>query len=217
MVQMEVGEMGERKRGRREREGERRKEGRKERGREAIIDSEIYMQASAIVKGEKKKSWVRGGGGGREGGAGEGRERGWGEGREIGREIGRGEGGEERGREEGGEGRREGGRREGRGGEREGGGRGGEERGRRREEGKYFQFYYNNHTHRLFTYIFISNKDSDPEKYALKLKLHNEGVNSCQYSEDGEKVLSCAGTEVKVCCLLDHYTWSKVPKCICFS
>ena len=145
---------------------------------------------------ERKRSRGLGEGeGGEREGQGEGRERGWGEGREIGREIGRGEGGE---------GRRE-------------GGRGGEERGRRREEGKYFQFYYNNHTHRLFTYIIISNKDSDPEKYALKLKLHNEGVNSCQYSEDGEKVLSCAGTEVKVCCLLDHYTWSKVPKCICFS
>ena len=44
-----------------------------------------------------------------------------------------------------------------------------------------------------------SNKESDPEKYALKLKLHNEGVTSCQFSEDGEMVLSCAGTEVKVC------------------
>ncbi len=46
---------------------------------------------------------------------------------------------------------------------------------------------------------FSSNKDSDPEKYALKLKVHNDGVSSCRFSGDGEKVLSCAGTEVKVC------------------
>ena len=43
-----------------------------------------------------------------------------------------------------------------------------------------------------------SNKESDPEKYALKLKLHDEGVNRCQYTEDGEKVISCSGMEVKV-------------------
>ena len=45
----------------------------------------------------------------------------------------------------------------------------------------------------------FSNKESDPEKYALKLKLHNEGVRRCQYSEDGTKVLSCAASETKVC------------------
>lgn len=42
------------------------------------------------------------------------------------------------------------------------------------------------------------NKESDPEKYALKLKVHQEGVRHCQYSADGTKVLSCASLEVKV-------------------
>ena len=42
------------------------------------------------------------------------------------------------------------------------------------------------------------NKESDPEKYALKLKVHQEGVRHCQYSTNGTKVLSCASLEVKV-------------------
>lgn len=37
-----------------------------------------------------------------------------------------------------------------------------------------------------------SNKESDPEKYALKLKLHQGGVRRCQYSGDGSKVVSCS-------------------------
>lgn len=43
-----------------------------------------------------------------------------------------------------------------------------------------------------------SNKESDPEKYVLKLRVHEEGISSCQFSKNGDKVLSCAGTEVKV-------------------
>lgn len=39
---------------------------------------------------------------------------------------------------------------------------------------------------------FHSNKESDPEKYALKLKLHQGGVRRCQYSGDGSKVVSCS-------------------------
>ena len=46
-----------------------------------------------------------------------------------------------------------------------------------------------------------SNKESDPEKYALKLKLHQGGVRRCQYSGDGSKVVSCSsGGDVKVRC-----------------
>ena len=37
-----------------------------------------------------------------------------------------------------------------------------------------------------------SNKDSDPEKYVLKLKVHRGGVKKCQYSKDGLKVISCS-------------------------
>lgn len=44
----------------------------------------------------------------------------------------------------------------------------------------------------------LRNKESDPEKYALKLRVHQEGVRHCQYSTDGTKVLSCASLEVKV-------------------
>ena len=50
-----------------------------------------------------------------------------------------------------------------------------------------------------------SNKESDPEKYALKLKLHRGGVRSCQYAQDGTSVISCSSEgEVKVhkLCLL---------------
>lgn len=44
-----------------------------------------------------------------------------------------------------------------------------------------------------------SNKESDPEKYVLKLKLHRGGVRHCQYSVDGSKVVSCSSEgEVKV-------------------
>lgn len=44
----------------------------------------------------------------------------------------------------------------------------------------------------------LSNKESDPEKYVLKLKVHEEGVTSCQFTKDGDRVLSSGGTEVKV-------------------
>ena len=37
-----------------------------------------------------------------------------------------------------------------------------------------------------------SNKESDPEKYVLKLRLHRAGVKKCQYSRDGSKVVSCS-------------------------
>jgi apoptotic protease-activating factor len=37
-----------------------------------------------------------------------------------------------------------------------------------------------------------SNKESDPEKYVLKLKMHRAGVKKCQYSRDGTKILSCS-------------------------
>ena len=37
-----------------------------------------------------------------------------------------------------------------------------------------------------------SNKESDPEKYVLKLKIHKAGVKRCQYSKDGRKVVSCS-------------------------
>ncbi len=52
----------------------------------------------------------------------------------------------------------------------------------------------------FFVYLYCphSNKQSDPEKYALKLKLHHHGVASCTFSSDESKVLSCAGNEVKV-------------------
>ena len=43
-----------------------------------------------------------------------------------------------------------------------------------------------------------SNKESDPEKYALTLKLHDCTVISCQYTEDEEKVISCSLMEMKV-------------------
>ena len=49
-------------------------------------------------------------------------------------------------------------------------------------------------------YMFTcSNKESDPEKYVLKLKLHRGGVKKCQYSRDGGKVVSCSNdSSVKV-------------------
>ena len=50
----------------------------------------------------------------------------------------------------------------------------------------------------MYHSVHFSNKDSDDEKYSLKLKVHTDGVSSCRFSGDGEKVLSGAGTEVKV-------------------
>ena len=47
----------------------------------------------------------------------------------------------------------------------------------------------------------VSNKESDPEKYVLKLKLHEEGISCCRFTKDGNNVLSCGGTEVKVQCV----------------
>ena len=45
-----------------------------------------------------------------------------------------------------------------------------------------------------------SNKESDPEKYVLKLKIHRAGVKKCQYSGDGNKVISCSNDSgLKVC------------------
>ena len=49
----------------------------------------------------------------------------------------------------------------------------------------------------VFVYIHVqlhvySNKESDPEKYVLKLKVHRAGVKRCQYSRDGTKVISCS-------------------------
>ncbi len=49
-----------------------------------------------------------------------------------------------------------------------------------------------------------SNKDSDPEKYALKLRLHEEGVSHCEFTDDEDKVISSAGMEVKVCLYFVH-------------
>ncbi len=45
-----------------------------------------------------------------------------------------------------------------------------------------------------------SNKESDPEKYALKLKMHHGGVRRCQYTQDGTRVVSCSTEgDVKAC------------------
>ena len=50
-----------------------------------------------------------------------------------------------------------------------------------------------------FLCLCCSNKESDPEQYALKLKLHAGGVHRCQYSRDGSRVLSCSSMgDVKV-------------------
>ena len=52
----------------------------------------------------------------------------------------------------------------------------------------------------LVSHLSCSNKESDPEKYALKLKQHSGGIHHCQYSCDGSRVLSCSSMgDVKVC------------------
>ena len=62
---------------------------------------------------------------------------------------------------------------------------------------------YNHHSHatcactcydiHMYMYMYLhSNKESDPEKYVLKLKVHRAGVKMCQYSRDGGKVISCS-------------------------
>ena len=59
---------------------------------------------------------------------------------------------------------------------------------------------YINLKNMLVSHLSCSNKESDPEKYALKLKQHSGGIHHCQYSCDGSRVLSCSSMgDVKVC------------------
>ena len=52
-----------------------------------------------------------------------------------------------------------------------------------------------------------SNKESDPEKYVLKLRVHRAGVKKCQYSRDGGKVVSCSHD-----CGVKVYTATENPR-----
>ena len=55
----------------------------------------------------------------------------------------------------------------------------------------------------MYLVLLSSNKESDPEKYVLKLKLHRAGVKKCQYSRDGLKVVSCSNDSgIKVLAVL---------------